>query len=247
MAGYSIRRFIHEVRRGWLSVPLFYSLLLAVVYVAYVYLAKLPQAQEVTTAAQLLVSKGSLWDGLSQVWFIFAWGFGVQLLLQLRHVWKRRPREADMGLLLRHGIWISFNAGLFEELIFRTYGFLATIIGLRYLDQVAHGVFQWVATQALLPVTNILTLGLFKRELTGGDWALGAAVILGSLFFRSAHRHYGKLAKANVWFIGMVMFWLLFNYGLIAAILAHFLYDAAVYIAIALTSPLQPRGERKAS
>jgi hypothetical protein len=52
--------------------------------------------------------------------------------------------------------------------------------------------------------------------------------------------HYGKFSKANVWAVGMVMFWLLFNYGLIAAILAHFLYDLCVFTAIALTAPLQP-------
>jgi hypothetical protein len=39
----------------------------------------------------------------------------------------------------------------------------------------------------------------------------------------------------------MMMFWLVFNYGLVTAIIAHFLYDLCVFMAVAATSPLQRR------
>lgn len=230
-------------RGGWLSTPLFYGVLLAVTVGAYLLMSRLPQAQGVISAGDLLRSKGDLWQGLSQVWFIFAWGFGIQFLIQIWRVVRLKRREAGMEALMRRAVWLSANAGLFEEIIFRLYGFLSTIIALRYFDEAWHGVLEGIAVNFMLPVANFVTFGLFQREFTGSDWAIGMAIILGSLFFRSAHIHYGLLAKANVWLIGMVMFWLMFNYGLVAAILAHFLYDAAVFLAIAFTSPLQRRGE----
>jgi hypothetical protein len=226
-------------------VTAFYVGLLTVSVGAYLLLARLPQAQGVLSAGDLLASKGSIWEGLGRVWFIFAFGFGAQFLIQVWQVVRRRPAAGDMAAVWRSGLWTSAHAGLFEEIIFRVYAFLGAIIALKWLDGVVGGVLQWLSVNAVLPLANLVTLGLFKREFTGVDWAFGVGIIVSSLFFRSAHVHYGKFAKGIVWVVGMVMFWLMFNYGLVAAILAHFLYDAAVFLAIALTSPLQPKPRAK--
>src|SRR4051794_19459650 len=99
----SIRAFVWQLRHGWLAAPLFYVVLTSLVYLAYHYLSQLPQASGPPTAGALLASKGTLWAGLSAVWFIFAWGFGIQLLLQLWRVVRLKPREADLGTLLKSG------------------------------------------------------------------------------------------------------------------------------------------------
>jgi hypothetical protein len=237
----NLRNFIHNVRYGWLSVLIFYVALTVLAFAAYYYLAKLPEAKGLMSPGDLWAFRGNPLEGLRRVWFIFAWGFGIQLLIQIYRVFRRRPRDAGMGLLLKHGMWISANAGLFEEIIFRLYAFLSLIIGLHWLTGQTGTWLKTAATQAILPAANFLTFSQFHQAFAAHDWAVGIAVIIGGLFFRSAHIHYGKLSKANVWVVGMIMFWLVFNYGLVTAILAHFLYDFAVFAAIALSAPLQPR------
>jgi hypothetical protein len=236
---------MHHVKRH-LPVTGYYLLLTAISVIIYSYLSRLPEASGILTASRLWQIRQNPVDGLRLVWFIFAWGFGLQSLVQIVRVFKRRPRDANFHQLFKHGIYISAHAGFFEELIFRLYAFLSFIILLVFLDDHSSHLIKTAATRALLPAANFFTFGFFHNQFTGTDWALGVAVILGSLFFRSAHVHYGRFSKANVWVIGLVMFWLVFNYGLLTAILAHILYDLAVFTAIALTAPLQPKSDLEA-
>jgi hypothetical protein len=222
-----------------LPVTAFYILLTAAAYGAYYYLQRFPQSVGIVTSSDLWMTKGSVFQGISSVWFIFAWGFGLQSLIQIVRVFKRDPREASLSQLLRHGAIMSANAGFFEEVIFRLYAFLSFIILMRLVNDHVSGALQAAATHVILPAANFITFGVFQPQFS--NWATGLAVIAGSLFFRSAHVHYGKFSKFNVWVIGLVMFWLTFHYGLITAIAAHFLYDLCVFTAIALTAPLQPR------
>lgn len=228
-----------KLHRPHLPVTLYYLLLTAASFAAYWYLAKLPQAVGIPTPQELAMPHGNQWEAMMSVWFIFAWGFGLQSLVQIYRVFRREPREANLPRLLRHGIYMSIHAGFFEEIIFRVYAFLSFVIATLWINAHTGGWLETIATATILPLANLLTLGLFQDQIS--DWAIGLGLIAGSLFFRSAHLHYGKFSKLNVWFIGLVMFWLLFNYGLPAAIAAHFLYDFCVFTAIALTAPIQPR------
>ena len=209
---------------------------------AYHYISKLPPPAGITPG-ELWQTHGNIIDGLKSVWLIFAWGFGVQSLIQVVRVIQRKPRDAGLTVMLKHGAYLSAHAGLFEEIIFRLYAFLSFIILLKFLNPYLGGVIQWLAVHVILPVFGYLTWGAFATQFAAANWAVGIAIILGSLFFRSAHIHYGALSKANVWVIGLVMFWLTLHYGLPTAIVAHFLYDFCVFAAIALTAPLQPRPE----
>ena len=212
---------------------------------AYTYIQRLPGAATVATP-QLVAPGASVFEGIAKVWWIFLWGAGLQLIIQLFRIVRRRPKEANLRQLLGHGAWISLNAGVFEEIIFRYYAYVSSVILLVYANILSGGLLEQIAG-LLMPVANVLTLGLLSSEFNPTNWSVGLAIIIGSIFFRDAHRHYGKLAKANVWFIGMVMFWLVFNYGLITAIIAHVLYDFAIYGVIALTSPLQPQPVERSS
>ena len=145
-----------------------------------------------------------------------------------------------MRHLMRQGGWISLNAGIFEELIFRVFAFLSFVVVIRIIDGISGGVVRFVGTTFILPVANVVSLGNFSNQFSSDHWAVGLGIILGAFFFRSAHRHYGPLSKANVFIIGLCMFWLAFHYGVLTAIVAHVLYDMAVFAAIAISSPLQP-------
>lgn len=228
-----------RVHKPHLPVTIFYLLLTAAAVGAYYFLSKLPEAAGVMTPQELAAPHGNLLAGLTAVWWIFAWGFGIQLLVQIYRVFTRHPRDANLPQLLRHGAYMSAHAGFFEEIIFRIFAFLSFIIGITWLNSRTGDWLEGLATQYILPFANLITLGVFSQQM--GEWAIGLALIAGSWFFRSAHLHYGKFSKLNVLVVGLVMFWLLFNYGLLAAIAAHFLYDLAVFTAIALTAPLQPK------
>lgn len=151
-----------------------------------------------------------------------------------------------MGFLLKKGVWLSAHAGIFEELIFRYYAYLSFVLALVYADTSTDGFIGRLIGQYVNPIINWLTLGLFSQQFSATNWALGVAAIIGAFFFRSAHVHYGKFSKANVWAVGVIMFWLTFNFGLITAIAAHIIYDSVVFLAIAIASPLQPHHPNRA-
>ena len=48
-------------------------------------------------------------------------------------------------------------------------------------------------------------------------------------FFRDGHRYQGPIGVLNSWFAGMFLFWIMFTYGLPAAILVHFMYDFLIF------------------
>lgn len=236
-----IRALYRDMRHGWLSITIFYTALTAIAYALYYYLTPLsPNHSATLTVGDLWQWPGQPLAGLRQVWWLFAWGFGLQFVVQIWQVIQRRPKEAGLRLMIKHGLWVSGHAGLFEELVFRLYGFLAAMSLLEYINHLVAGWLSTAATSAILPVADAVTLGFLHQQLRAEPWSVGVAIIIGSWFFSSAHIHYGRFSKVNVWLIGLVMFWLTFNYGLLTAILAHIIYDFAVYVAIALSSPFQP-------
>lgn len=80
------------------------------------------------------------------------------------------------------------------------------------------------------PVANFFTLGLLSDQLTNpANWAIGAAIIASNGFFRDGHKYLGWFGFLNSWFIGMFFFYLMFTYGLPAAILVHFIYDFLIF------------------
>lgn len=238
-----LRRIWQYMRTGWLTVTVFYLGLLGLSWVVYRYAQRLPNVQPAVWQGQISLYKGlpAVWEGLGRVWLMFAWGFGVQFLVQLSWILRRQPKAGSMAFLWKRGAWLSLHAGVFEELIFRYYAYLSFVLGLVWLNQRLGGGLGRAVTAWVLPFLNVVTAGYFAHQFDAAHWALGLGAVIGASFFRSAHLHYGKFSRANVWTIGVVMFWLTFNYGLLAAIVAHSLYDLCVFSAIALASPFQPR------
>ena len=188
----------------------------------------------------MLMSFSDLWQpnasisaGLGRVWFIFAWAavttFGVGLVLLRRG----EPRKQEPTTAVWRGAWLSLNAGFFEELIWRWMAFFVAMVFLPAANWLTFGFVKWLYTAALIPLANWVTLGALQPQLTGhANWIFGAAVISANARFRNAHR--GKFFRyVNSWFLGMVFFWLMFNYGLMAAIVAHILYDLIILAVVA--------------
>ncbi len=174
---------------------------------------------------------------LLSVWWLFdLWPFvaatgsyGIHKILGIQD--NTPPTRLQPGLIFLKGIYISINAGFFEELIYRWLGFLVAMPTAVCLNWITFGLYKWLMITVLIPLANWTTLGSLSPQLTGSEWTIGAAIIMSNASFRDGHK--GLFARINSWFLGMVMFWLMFNYGIWSAIAAHILYDCIVFAIIA--------------
>lgn len=168
-------------------------------------------------------------SGLKYVWFIFMWA----LLFAI--VEKPRYYLESKSTLLGRAIWLSMNAGIWEELIYRWLTFFSAMVLLPFFDYLmggfafGHGIIHWLYTAIFLPVANWATFGSLSPQLLASNWILGAAVISATSDFCEAHKYLGILGYINSWFLGMVFFWLMFHYGIFTAMLAHALYDLILF------------------
>lgn len=232
----------------------------------------------------------SVWAAMQQVWFIFAWAFGVNFIVQLAenvsagsgiNRFLRRKEELSSGQILGFGTIRSFIAGTTEELAFRWIlflgaipgvlvanwfmgGFLGIIAGL-LIAVLAFKLFEewewvaitlagaimvcfvvlalggwlvdpvkWVYGVLLVPLADFMTMGYLHDILYHPhSWAIGAAVLSTNAFFRDGHKYQGLFGVINAWFGGMLFFWMLFEYGLVACMVVHFLYDVVCYATVA--------------
>jgi hypothetical protein len=186
---------------------------------------------------------GTVWSidndvpaGLARVYPIFIWVVAITLLTGLVMRAKRIPRDAPPRFIFLTGGWISINAGFFEEIIWRWLLLLSAPVILTVLNWVTFGFVHWLYGQVLIPVANFATIGILEPQLLTANWLLGATVISVNGHFRQSHERNGLLAYVNSWFVGMVMFYLMFNYGIWSAIVAHTVYDVLAFTTAAIVA-----------
>ena len=89
------------------------------------------------------------------------------------------------------------------------------------------------------PIANIMMRKSMNEELYGYGPAVGVAIMIVNVEFRNGHASQGLLGMILTWFFGMIMFWMVFNFGLFAAILCHVLYDLAIDVVGAIDSTVE--------
>lgn len=188
---------------------------------------------------ELWSRSSSPFEGLGKVWFIFVWGVAVTLLAGI--ITSRTPRDYSPGFVLGHGVWVSLNAGIFEELIYRWLRFSVAMITLPFFNFITFGLLKWAYESFLIPIADWATFGALHDYLFHpASWVIGAAIISANGSFRDGHEGNGFFSWVNSWFIGMVFFYLMFNYGLLTAIIAHVLYDVAIFVVSAFAMSWRP-------
>ncbi|MDA2922963.1 hypothetical protein MYX07_06900, partial [Patescibacteria group bacterium AH-259-L07] len=126
-------------------------------------------------------------------------------------------------------------AGVLEEIKFRWLSFFLGIIGAKitnflFFGFLGLGIPKWFFLHIAGPVVNFVTLGKMSWLLFHpAGWFVGAAALAANAKFRDIHKYLGIFGYFNSWFIGFVMFWLMFEYGLVTAIIVHFLYDFLIH------------------
>lgn len=178
-------------------------------------------------------------EALGQVWPIFAFAFIVTLLLGLI---DSDPLEGEPGEILGLGLWTSLNAGVFEEIIYRWLLFFTAMVTIPFVNWLTLGLLKWWYTDILVPLANWTTFGMLEEQLLNHpNWVFGAAIVSASVSFRNDHKNHPVIGKIVVWYVGMVMFYIVFHYGLVEAMMAHFVYDAIIFATIAMFAAARPR------
>ena len=99
---------------------------------------------------------------------------------------------------------------------------------------------KWWYTGVLFPITNFATLGklgsIFEMV-----WTVPAAMISVNWKFSSGHIYQGPIGWIHSWVMGMLMFWLMFNFGLFAAMLVHALFDMTLNVIAYLNAEFELR------
>lgn len=172
--------------------------------------------------------------------FLYAGSSRVLLYAVLKH--KRRYRIAEPSTIIWRGTYTNVHAAICEELVYRGFVLMALMPALVLLNYITLGVLQPIFEEVLLPVANWMTLGLLSDWLNHSEgWILGAAILTSNFVFAITHLDLPPRTQIYIWFFGMIMFWTLFQYGLFAAIIVHFLHNMLILGIDAVGNALLPK------
>ena len=179
--------------------------------------------------------KCDIMGGVYNSWPIFLWAASMTgLVAFLTHNKRSDNSKAEDHLV--GGLVVSAFAGITEEIIFRWILFLDAIICVKivnflFFGWLGWGMPEWFFNHLFGPVASFFTLGKMDWILFGfRSWAIGSARLAAAAKFRAGHAYLGLVGYINSWYIGMFLFWIMFQYGLLAAIVVHFLYDLIIFV-----------------
>lgn len=202
------------------------------------------------------IKEGGPIDWLLAGKWAFAWGAGLTAVVSL--LTRNSSYENSMAeRLMSLNAKVSMRAGFFEEVIFRWLlliiafpalivmnFFLGGFIGLFADGSVMDwGLLRWFYMHILSPLANWTSFGLLQPYLLNENWLVGAAIVFANAKFRDGHKYLGIVGLVNSWFIGLFFFFLMFKYGLLAAILVHFVYDLLIFIVRYIDQVIERAGE----
>lgn len=174
-------------------------------------------------------TKGHFTAWFASIWFIFIWAVVGTTAGCLRCTYDEdyNPEEAYIENLLS-----SLRSGIFEEALFRWSGFLlaitvANLANKASMDLYNHPLIEKIQLTVLGPATNFMSFDTMQDYLVNPEnWTIGAGIVLSNAVFFFLHRQNGILNMINSWFMGLIFFFLLLTYGLIAAMAVHVVFNA---------------------
>jgi len=202
---------------------------------------------------------GTFWYVEQPVWTAFtdslllAWPpMAAGLLLTLIKVPAHRQLQRQLawgdvpppGRVITLGPFqLIFHSAL-EEVLFRWLLFYAAIAGAVIADFVVLGFaglhpIPWIFNEVLIPVADFATAGRLHEVLTTAPWTVAAAMLTSNGRFRNSHTYQGLIGWIWSWYLGMFLFLVLFEHGLVAAIAVHIAYNlATLLLHVAITGVL---------
>lgn len=183
---------------------------------------------------EFLFFRGYIWEPFLAALPLFGAGVALNLYKMVTTVNPPEVQDNARDIPVA-GFLTSLHAGVLEELTFRwtmLYGLMGII---------------WV-TSALLSVTIGFSLELFVHEYlwwldlffignTGtaaivlqGAWTAGLAALLSNWKFQRGHLYQGFWGSIFSFIAGIFFFRIMFQYGLLAAMLVHFSFDMLIFL-----------------
>lgn len=196
---------------------------------------------------------GSLSTWLSAGTPIFIWAVAVTILLEpfryknnvskyQKLILKFNNPEAypSVSEIIFKGTLTSFWAGISEEVYYRWLGLMGGIgisvfMNFLFFGFLGFGIPEAITNYITAPLANFFTGGYLANWLAESPWYIACAILTINADFREGHQHLGIVGLINSWFIGMFLFWIMFSYGLLAAIVIHIIYDLIIYSLFALS------------
>ncbi len=99
----------------------------------------------------------------------------------------------------------------------------------------------WIFNEVLIPVADFATAGRLHEVLTTAPWAVAAAILTSNGRFRNSHTYQGLIGWIWSWYLGMFLFLVLFEHGLVAAIAVHIAYNLATLLLHVTITGVLPR------
>jgi hypothetical protein len=176
---------------------------------------------------------------------LFAWGIALSLFMMVLKADTPKQRRLPGGAEAATATWIvgtiiSLYAGIFEELVFRWFRFFTAMVGLQILNFlffgfIGLGIPEAFAVYIACPIANFFTLGYLEAWLFHpAGWFVGAAMLSSNGRFRDGHMYQGIVGWIDAWFVGMIFFYIMFKYGLFAAMIVHFFFDFFLFTMLAM-------------
>lgn len=173
-------------------------------------------------------------SGLGHVWWLGLWAVSGGILSAVYSA--HHISVDDKTAALFRGWWLSINAGVWEELIYRWLLFVGSMVMLPFLNFITFGLIKWFFGTLFVPFANLMSFHALDAQLHYGPWFFGAALVSAAADFRNAHNHLGLIGAVNAWFLGLALFYVMFHYGIMTAIVAHILYDVVVFSMMAVAA-----------
>lgn len=229
---------LEEKRDDWFSSAIFAFVIVGILVIFW------PSLIEPFRFFEFWTTKGSVADAITGAWPMYLWGVSLTLFAIL---FLRERSIGDKTALFAVGFVKSLKAGVFEEMAFRWIFLFSAMVMLPIFDFIFLGfmdvhIFEWIYVTLLCPIANFFTLGYLESYLVNSkDWVIGAAIISSNGRFRNGHGYQGLFGFTNSWFIGMYLYWIVFTFGIIPAIVIHFLYDFFIFTLEALFAESLPK------
>lgn len=178
---------------------------------------------------------------------IFIWGTGFTAIAGCFKKYEQSMIDKSHEILAV-GFLISLMAGVFEEIIFRWILFYSAMIACEFSNFLFLGFIPYFCGEYfkcfeieritywyfLAPIVNFFTFFKLDWLLYDKGWIIGAAAVSSNAKFREEHSYLGPIGYVNSWFLGFYLFWIMFTYGIPAAIVVHFVYDFLIFGIICL-------------
>lgn len=184
---------------------------------------------------------GSMTEAVKNSWPWLVWGSSMNLVLYYSEKGHAPDKGADY---LSAGLVISTKAAIGEEISFRWFIFYAAILTAKVGNWVlfgfmGHGIPEWFFDHAVGPLVDFVTFGWLHSILFSPEgWAVGAAVVATTGKFRDGHEYQGVFGWTNSWFLGLYFMYVMFHYGLPAAMAVHFVYNMTIFFWMYVASKL---------